>query len=177
LPRGRPRLSLIEAALLLCLLGIVLAVFVPTFLGRVRTNKISEASELLQEISDRAAAYYATSWGGGKRFCLPQGAGPTPATPSVDSAEVDFAAEEHSGHASWEALGFQPERPVRYSYTYQPSDHGCDLVTADGPRSVSFRAVGDLDGDGVHSTFERRATIDVDGFQTADILHVHQRIE
>jgi len=152
-------------------------VFVPTFLRRVRTNKISEASELLQEMSDRAAAYYATSWEGGKRFCLPESAGPTPATPTVDATEVDFAAEQQSGHASWEALAFQPDRPVRYSYSYRPSDHGCDLTAADELLSVSFRAEGDLDGDGVSSIFERRATIDVDGFKPADTLHVHQRVE
>ena len=55
--RGRPRLSLLEAALLLCIVGTVVAVFVPTFMDRVRTNKIIEASELLQELSDRTAAY------------------------------------------------------------------------------------------------------------------------
>ena len=170
-------MSLIEAALLLCLLGIVLAVFVPTFLRRVRSNKISEASELLQEMSDRAAAYYATSWTTGERFCLPQSAGPTPAAPSVDLVEVDFTAEEHSGHATWEAIGFQPDRPVRYSYSFAPSHHGCDLIATGDPRSVSFRAEGDLDGDGVHSVFERRATIGAEGWKPADALHVHQRVE
>ncbi len=170
-------MSLIETALVLCIFAIVLAVFVPTFIRRVRTNKISEAAELLQEMSDRSAAYYATSWATGKRFCLPPGAGPTPAAPTVNSAEVDFSDEEQGGHASWAALGFQPDRPVRFSYTYAPSDHGCDL-NADGEvRLVSFRAEGDLDGDGVRSIFERRATIDANGWKPADTLHVHQRVE
>ena len=177
MPRGRPSLSLIEVALLLCLMGIVLAVFVPTFLRRVRTNKISEASELLQEMIDRTAAYYATSWGAGKRHCLPPSAGPTPAEPTVESAEVDFFADEHTGHATWEALGFQPDRPVRYSYSYTPSRDGCDLIGRDDLGSVSFRAEGDLDGDGVRSTFERRATLEADGFEPADTLRVHQRTE
>jgi len=163
--------------LVLCIIGIVLAVFVPTFVRRVRINKISEASELLQEMSDRAAAYYATSWANGKRFCLPQGAGPTPAEPTVDSATVDFAAEEHSGHENWQALGFQPDRPVRYSYSFLPSRHGCDLVADGDGGSVSFRAEGDLDGDGVRSVFERRAAIDGTGLRQADTLHIHRRIE
>ena len=164
-------------ALLLCLMGIVLAVFVPTFLRRVRTNKISEASELLQEMFDRTAAYYATSWGAGKRHCLPPSAGPTPAEPTVESAEVDFFADEHTGHATWEALGFQPDHPVRYSYSYTPSRDGCDLIGRDDSGSVSFRAEGDLDGDGVRSTFERRATLEADGFEPAETLRVHQRTE
>ena len=177
MPRGRPRLSLIEVALLLCLIGIVLAVFVPTFVARVRTNKISEASELLQEMSDRAAAYYATSWGGGNRHCLPPSAGPTPAAPTVDLVEIDFFAPDHAGHASWKALDFQPGRPVRYSYSYTPSGDGCDLASGDDLASVSFRAEGDLDGDGVRSTFERRATLEADGLKPADALRIHQRIE
>ncbi|MBW1760457.1 MAG: hypothetical protein DRH30_05065 [Deltaproteobacteria bacterium] len=170
-------MSLIEAALLLCLTGIVLAVFVPTFLSRVRTNKVNEAAELLQEMSDRAAAYYATSWDTGKRYCLPPSAGPTPATPTVELAEVDFFADGQSGHASWEALGFQPGRPVRFSYSYTPSHDGCELIGGDELVSVTFRAEGDLDGDLVPSTFERRATLDAEGLKPADALHVHQRTE
>jgi len=177
LPRGRPRLSLIEAALLLCLTGIVLAVFVPTFLSRVRTNKVNEAAELLQEMSDRTAAYYATSWDTGKRQCLPPSAGPTPSTPTVELADVDFFASEQAGHASWEALGFQPDRPVRYSYSYTPSRDGCEIMSADDSATVTFRARGDLDGDLVPSTFERRATLGDDGLKPADALHVHQRTE
>jgi type II secretory pathway pseudopilin PulG len=171
-------LSLIEAALLLCILGIVLAVFVPTFLRRVRTNKISEASELLQQMHERTAAYYATSWDSGLRYCLPPAAGPTPAGPSVDPVAIDFFAPEQRGHESWRALEFQPTRPIRYSYSYRPSEDGCDLLGGAGTVLVSFRAEGDLDGDGVRSTFERQAAPDeVGALQPLGVLHVHRRIE
>ena len=170
-------MSLIEGVLLLCIAGVVLAVFVPTFLRRVRANKINEAAELLQDLSDRTAAYYATSWDLGKRHCLPPAAGPTPSAPTVDLAEVDFFAEEQAGHSTWEALGFQPDRPVRYSYTYTPTHVGCDVVDGDDTGAVTFRAEGDLDGDLVQSTFERRATIDANGLRPADALHVRRRTE
>jgi type II secretory pathway pseudopilin PulG len=166
-----------EAALLLSILGSVLAVFVPTFLRRVRTNKISEASELLQEMSDRAAAYYATSWGSGLRRCLPPAAGPTPTAPGVDPAEVDFFAPEQPGHETWTALGFQPDRPIRYTYSYRPDETGCDLGGSGNAGIVSFRAEGDLDGDGVRSTFERRAVLKAGALEPEGVLHVHQRIE
>lgn len=177
MPRTGFRLSLVEAALLICIVGSALTVFVPTFLERVRTNKISEASELLQEMSDRTAAYYATSWGAQKRFCLPPRAGPTPAMPTIELAEVDFGAEEQAGHATWTALGFQPVRPIRYSYSFTPSMDGCELTASGETGSVAFRAEGDLDGDGVRSFFERRATIDGESFKPADTLHIHQRVE
>lgn len=176
MPRSGPRLSLLEAALLLCLIGIVLAIFVPTFVRRVRTNKIDEASELLRELSARAAAYYATSWDG-TTHCLPPAAGPTPAVPTVEAQSVDFSSPDAQGHDSWSALGFQPERPVRYSYTYTPSQDGCGLDGRERSGTVSFRAQGDLDGDEVQSTFERRATFGADGWQQADVLRIHQRIE
>lgn len=155
----------------------MLAVFVPTFARRVRTNKITEASELLQEMSKRTGAYYATTWATGKRYCLPSSAGPAPAEPTVELAEVDFFADDQAGHATWEALGFQPDHPVRYSYSYSPSRHGCDLIGGDDLGSVLFRAEGDLDGDGVRSTFELRATLDADGFKPGETLRVRYRTE
>ena len=170
-------MSLIELALLLCIGAVILAIFVPAFLRRVRTNKISEAAELLQGMHRRAAAYYETSWDDGKRSCLPPGAGPTPVSPSVDPIEVDFVAEDQAGHASWAALGVQPDRSLRYSYSYRPSHHGCGLGSGDEPHTVSFRAEGDLDGDGVLSTFERRASIDAEGLKPEGPLHVHRRVE
>ncbi len=167
---------MIEAGLLLCLVSIVLAVFVPTFLRRVRTNKINEAAELLQDMSAGAAAYYATSWGDGKRHCLPPAAGPTPSEPTVDSREVDFV-KDPAGGDTWRALGFQPDRPVRYSYSYLPSRDGCALTGGTEPGTVIFRAEGDLDGDLVRSRFERQATVEANGLSAPDTLRVHQRIE
>lgn len=170
-------MSIVELALLLCIGAVIVAVFVPTFVRRVRTNKISEAAELLHDMHERAAAYYGTTWDDGKRFCLPPSAGPTPASPSAELIEVDFAAEEQAGHRSWAALGFQPDRSIRYSYSYRPSVDGCELASVDEPRSVSFRAEGDLDGDGVLSTFERRASIDSEGLTPEGPLHVQHRVE
>ena len=168
---------MIEAALLLSILGAALAVFVPTFLRRVRTNKIAEASELLEEMSRRTAAYYATSWDESRAHCLPPAAGPTPATPSVEPVEVDVSSEDAVGHESWIALGFQPEWPIRYRYQYAPDGDGCDLGVSEPATTISFRAEGDLDGDGVLSTFERKATIGRDGFEPAAELCVDQRTE
>lgn len=172
--RTGPKLSLLEAALLFGLAAVVLAIFVPTFLRRVRTNKISEASELLEQMSRHMQAYYETSWPSGARHCLPPSAGPTPPKPSVDPASVDFASENTSGYETWSAIGFAPERPVRYSYRYTTSHAGCDLRDT---VEVTFSAHGDLDGDGVLSTFERRASIGPDGFEPAEALLVHQRTE
>lgn len=146
--------------------------FVPTFFSRVRANKIAEAAALLQELSDRTAAYYATS-SEGRRRCLPDPAGPTPAAPSVEPVRVDFSAPGARGRATWVALGFQPDRPTRYSFQILPDRSGCELTGVE----VRFRAEGDLDGDGVRSMFERRSKTTPDGLTPVGALRVHQRVE
>jgi hypothetical protein len=172
--RGRQRLSPLELALLACIVGIALAVFTPTFLRRVRTNKILEASELLQDLHDRTAAYYETSWSNGLRHCLPPRAGPTPQAPHVEPESVDFA----SSSEVWAALDFEPDRPIRFSYEYLPSEVGCDLDSDGSTPLVIFRATGDLDGDGVWSRFERSATATDEGtLEPTGALHVYRRVE
>ena len=118
--RTRPRLTLLETALVLSLGGVVLAVFVH---------------------------------------------------------EVDFWAPETLGHETWRALELRAGRPIRYSYEYAPSRSGCGISKSETPVLIVFRARGDLDGDGVLSTFERHATVGPDGFTEADVLLVHQRTE
>jgi hypothetical protein len=166
-------LTLLEAALLLSLSALVLAVFVPSFVRRVRTNKIDEAPELLAELSRRTAAYYAAHPTG----CLPPGAGPAPGAPARKPEELDFSSPETPGHATWRALAFQPGRPVRFSYQYLPRESGCGLRETEAPIPIVFRAQGDLDGDGVLSTFELRAKIEQGRFTPAEELRVHQRTE
>lgn len=175
--RARPSLTLVEAALLSSLIAVVLAVFVPAFVRRLQTNKISEAAELLQEMSRAAGAYYDTSWGAGRTHCLPRGAGPTPAAPTVDAADVDFGSAESEGSENWQALGFQPERPIRFSYQFAPDVHGCELRATVPPASILFSAEGDLDGDGVRSRFELRATVGESRLVQDAALRVHQRTE
>jgi hypothetical protein len=55
-------------------------------------------------------------------------------------------------HPTWQALGFQGEGRHRFSYE----------VVVSG-RRVVFRAIGDLDGDGVTSNFERVGTLNAAG--------------
>lgn len=171
-------MSLVEAALIVCIVGIVLAVFVPTFVRRVHTNKILEASELLQDLSARTASYYATTWSDGNRRCLPPAAGPTPTIPTEDAEPVDFFDPAAVGHSTWEALGFQPDRPIRYSYRYEPSDSGCGLGGEGHDGTVTWSAEGDLDQDSVRSRFEMRATPTLDGALAPEgVLEVYRRVE
>lgn len=179
---ARAGLTLVEVALIVSILGVACAVAVPTFIRSVRTSKVAEATSELQRLQLSAAAYYAAPQpvGDGKRLrCLPLAAGPTPATPSVEPVAVQFAAPETSGAATWSALGFEPEGPVRYRYSFLPALSGCALrspLASEGP-VLTLRAEGDLDGDGVLSRFERRSQ-DQDGELVPDpLLIMRDRIE
>ena len=98
--------------------------------------------------------------------------------PTRDREAVDFADQATPGHETWAALGFQPPRPIRYSYTFEPTASGCDLRSPDGTYLLTLRAEGDLDGDGERSVFERRFRATEDGrLVPFGILYVRDRVE
>lgn len=180
----RPRkaaLTLVEAALVVCLLGIALAVFLPTFFRELRTSKVSEASEQLQVLFQATSAYYEhrheVEGDGADRACLPEAVGPTPAEPTQDGVIVDFAAEDIEGGATWRALEFAPSRPLRYRYSLTPAVTGCGLVADTPSPLITLTAEGDLDGDGELSRFELNAAIDDDVLTRTGVLYVRHRIE
>lgn len=183
--RTSPRagFTLVETALLVCVIGVVLAVFVPTFIRHLRTSKIAEAPAQLERLHETAAAYYAAvhvseAEGSRHMHCLPPRAGPTPPEPSATPVQIDFAADETRGSTTWKALAFAPERPLRYRYTFEPSRSGCNLHQHDAPVEVLFRAEGDLDDDGTLSTFERRAVSNGSGqLVPKGLLYAEDRVE
>jgi hypothetical protein len=176
-------MTMVQAAVAVCIAGCVLAAFVPTFLRELRLSKVSEASEHLSLMHSRAAAYFAASHptpdGGSLVHCLPPPAGPTPAVPSEDPVEVDWHDESTPDGVTWTSLVFAPSRPVRFAYQFEPVAHGCDLRSPEGTFLVTFRAQGDLDGDGERSIFERRAAAApaTGDLEPVGILYVRDRVE
>ena len=184
-PRRRlDGLTLIETLLLVSVVASILAVFVPTFFRHLRTSKVSEAAERLQEIYDGSAAYFVAAHPGQEgqmplRSCLPEAAGPTPLQISSEAQVVDFIDPERGGHPTWAALGFQPEEELRYRYSFLPTTTGCALpATTEGEVAIRLRAEGDIDGDGRLSTFERDAVITEDAeLAPVGALHITNRVE
>lgn len=187
LPRRRPRsrlagLTVVEAAAVVCVVGIVLAVFIPTFVRELRTSKTSEAAEHLELLYRRSAAYFVTPFphdgAPASMHCLPPTAGPTPRAPTADPQPVDFTSEDTPGHLTWAALAFQPSIDVRYSYSFEPAAAGCGLRSPEGTYLLTLRAEGDLDEDGERSVFERRVAASAEGeLEPFGILYVRDRAE
>lgn len=180
--RSRQGLTLVEMALLLSMAGIVLAVGIPAFIRGLRTSKTAEAALELERMFAAVAAYYEVPQPtptGPRLRCLPESAGPTPEQPSTDPVAVSFQAPEMPGSATWRALGYEPSGPIRFRYSLHAARAGCGSLGAEARDKpvVVLRAEGDLDGDGVLSTFER-AVREQDGRLVLDeTLLVHDRIE
>src|SRR5690606_11262502 len=159
-------LTLLEAAVLFAVVGGMLAAFLPVFFREIRSSKTEEASRNLAELHGRAAAYFAAKHLSEEGLlvsrCLPESAGPAPASPSERPQNVDFTAEEIPGHVTFPVLGFQPDS-VRFRYTLVSHRAGCDLEPRGAGPDVELVAEGDLDGDGELSTFVRGAAIDEHG--------------
>lgn len=163
------------------LLGCVLAAFVPAFLRELRLSKVAEASRELGRMHESAAAYFAAPHaieGEMLHRCLPVAAGPFPAEPTVDAHEADFAGTDLA-RTGFVAMGFTIEDPVRFSYSMIPTVSGCDLHSPEGTYLVTYRAEGDLDGDGERSLFERRdhALEGEDVLEPIGILYIRDRTE
>lgn len=164
--RARAGLTLLEAAVIVAVVGGTLAAFLPVFFREIRTSKVAEASTNLEALHQRVAAYFEASHMSEEGLlvsrCLPESAGPAPESPSAQPEEVAFASEEIPGHVTFGVLGFQPS-PVRYRYSIVSHRVGCDLEHLGKGPDIELIAEGDLDGDGVLSTFVRGAIIDEQG--------------
>ncbi len=174
-------MTLLQVAVGIAIAGSLLAAFVPAFARELRLSKVAEASRELERIHLRAAAYFAAPHvvdGVTRERCLPVAAGPTPVAPTVEAHPVAFGADgiERDG---WRAIGFEIAEPIRYSYSLTPVASGCDLRSPDGTYILSYRAEGDLDGDGERALFERRdrALDDEYLLEPVGILYVRDRTE
>src|SRR5262245_39106441 len=83
----RSGLTLLETAVFVCIAGVVLASFLPTFFRHLQVSKIAEASEQLAVLHRLASAYYdgqrPTTLIRSRPGCLPPAAGPTPSDVST----------------------------------------------------------------------------------------------
>lgn len=137
---------------------------------------------MLQAMHVGASAYFATRQivdGTERRRCLPRRAGPAPQRPRPEAREVDFYDDATPDAPTWRVLAFRAERALRFSYSFEPVDEGCDLRAPERSYLVTYRAEGDLDGDGARSLFERRdgAAHDEDVLVPVGILYVRDRTE
>lgn len=138
-------------------IGVLAAIAVPAFIGYLSRAKTAEAEANLLMLYEGAASYYAEehfSPDGTSLTACAVGSATTPNIPSSGKSMLSPPLGE-----PFDALGFAPYDPVYYRYEIVGVG-GCGHTA--GENLYSFRAVGDLDGDGVTSLFELAAGASAD---------------
>src|ERR1017187_3270829 len=145
--RARP-VAPLELAIAFALGGSLLAIAVPTFLREVHASRLVEPVDGLQRLGASAVAYAQerTSTPGAPAF--PPSAPLTPGAPPRGHCDVDPPNAWET--PTWVALGFRPVPPgVPHCFSF-----AFDSVPSAAKATFRAHAHGDLDGDGVSSTFE-----------------------
>jgi type IV pilus assembly protein PilA len=136
------QLSPLEAASGISIIGSVLAVAAPAFVKNLHASRLVEPVDGLARIAARATAFAASR---PAERAYPE---PAPLTPAVvPRADPVTDPAGTWDHPTWRLLDFSFSVPHSYSFSFESHN---------APGRGVFRAVaqGDLDGDGLRSTFE-----------------------
>ena len=135
-------LSPVEAAAAVAIAGSVLAVMVPAFAKNLHASRLAEPLDGLNRIAARASAIAAAR---PPAIAYPASVGLTPEQVPRGEAHLDAAGTWD--HPTWRTLGIEWTVPHHYSF---------EFLSENRPSGALFeaKAHGDLDGDGVFSTFE-----------------------
>ena len=140
-------LTPLEAVFIAAVGSSVLCAAVPAFVRNLRASRLAEPVDGLQRIATRASALAA---GRPTQFAYPTSTGMTPSRVPAGTTQLD--PEGTWDHPTWRVLGFRFANPHAFAFTFESQ---CS------PQQGSFIATanGDLDGDGLLSTFEIRGDV------------------
>ncbi len=177
---GQRGITPLEVLVLLTIAGGLLAVVVPAFRCHCGRSRVSEAAQNVGSLYRGAVAYYETE----HRFHstrtqetipnqFPDSVGPTPALRLVTATRGRrfVGAPGEWDAPSWQALSFAISDPRHYAYEFVSTGTG-------NSAAFTARARGDLDADGVFSTFERAGSVDAHGsVKGSSGLYIDQELE
>ena len=151
--------TLIELMIVVAIIGILAAVAIPAFMKYIRRSKTSEATMNLRKLFDSSASYFSREHASrtGKiperQFPDPNQLTPTTGFCSDNPAEKFVPMKTYWESRTWQALNFALADPHYYKYQYASSG-------TDSASKFTARAIGDLNCNGIFSTFERIGTVD-----------------
>jgi hypothetical protein len=159
------RFTAVELAIGAALFGSLMAVAVPAFSRDLHASRFVEPTDGLARLGAGAVAYATVN----ERF--PDSAPLTPSAPPRGTRAADPPGTWEG--PTWKALAFQPSAegaPHAYAFSFESTAGGTAFVA---------QARGDLDGDGVLSTFEIRGRAAHDGAPAAVLpgMYVEAELE
>lgn len=158
-------LTPVEAAVAFALGGAVLAVSVPAFVRNLHASRTVEALEGVERIAQRAVSLTAFRPASAP---FPDNA---PLTPSgVPRATLVTDPLGTWDHPTWRLLDFALREPHAYSFEFNSQQ-------VDGKWRFHALAHGDLDGDGVLSTFDLAGEFNDKGDATILPLELLREVE
>lgn len=164
--RARAGFTLIELMVTVSIMGILTATAIPSFAGMVARSKTAEVTGNLNSMFKLSAAYYASERAqqghdaSVSGFCTVDDAGPVPTSPSPQKQV--FGVDPN-----FKSLGFTLADLTYFSYGLAVKGGLGSCVNVPNTTDLyTFYANGDLDGDGVMSTFELSA-----GSDTTNVLY------
>ena len=154
--------TLIELMIVVAIIGILAAVAIPQFMKYIKKSKTTEAINAVKKLYDGGKAYFA------EEYTIRTSGAPIPrqfpasvaTTPAVDQCCTDGGKCIPNSalwtEPSWLALKYSMDDPHYYWYTF---------TSAGTVNTSEFSAAGngDLDCDGIYSTFEAIGRVNASG--------------
>jgi type IV pilus assembly protein PilA len=179
-PRSHAAFTLIELMVVVAILGVLAALAIPTFTTYTKRSKSGEALQNLSVIYNSASALFVSErsargvGGAVVTNCVAMPTALTPATPS--SQKQTFTAVD-----GFRQIGFTAADYFYYGYAIDSTGNPGQLTCFDNALTsadvYTFRAQGDLDDDGVLSTFEVAVGSVANQLYRQRGIYIHREIE
>ena len=153
------------------LAGSILAIAIPATVRELRISPFSEPTQGLEGIVAGALSY---AKGRPIQEAFPPSVGMTP--PSPPRGDLEFDPPGTWEHPTWQSLNFRPcpeDCPHAFAFVFEST-------LGENESRFTARAHGDLDGDGVMSTFEVRGSVkagDPEGAKREPGMYVQAELE
>ena len=158
-------LTPVEAVFIVAIGSSVLCAAVPAFVRNLRASRLAEPVDGLQKIATQASILAA---GRPTQIAYPPSVGLTPSHIAAGVTQLD--PEGTWDNPTWRMLGFRFTNPHAFAFSFESQ---CNQQEG----SFVATAHGDLDGDGLLSTFEIHGSIQADGEPEVGRLDVWREVE
>ncbi len=153
--------------------GILSAIAIPAFIKYIRRAKTAEATMNLRKMFDGAVVFYESERVDKNGNILPRRfPQSSPLSPKLSKCKEKavLAPPETWAAQGWRELEFAIHGPQHYQYEFVSEGHGEEA-------RFTARAIGDLDCDGVFSTFERIGEIRAGSINGGAGLYIEKQFE